>query len=253
MSRKSNFFGINVGRFTFPIIILALDILILSVITFNGEFSWNIFFNLFLIVIFAVGICSIYSVLRNYQKEHRIKSLLKRVIKEPRSPIFCDIESLRKENILIDHNGNRGRELVIEQIAKSSIDTSEFTYQKYAGQFEGFTLITLYRVLNLIIKLFPSLEGIYPKEERFSLTVKIKNCPIREQLSFFEAMIKEISENEIRIQLYNLINEFNLIQLDQAWKEILLKLESLMNLSQAPEDYIFLKDLFLLTILIRNS
>jgi hypothetical protein len=119
----------------------------------------------------------------------------------------------------------------------------------YSGQIEGFTLILINKIFNSILQLFPSLELMFPRDERLNYIKEIKTLSLENQFAIFKAMIGKNSEKEIRMQLYNVINEFKYQQLEGQWNQTLPGLENLVDLAQIFDDSKFLIDVFLLTIL----
>jgi hypothetical protein len=125
----------------------------------------------------------------------------------------------------------------------------ESPFQMYSGQIEGFTLILINKIFNSILQLFPSLELMFPRDERLNYIKEIKTLSLENQFAIFKAMIGKNSEKEIRMQLYNVINEFKYQQLEGQWNQTLPGLENLVDLAQIFDDSKFLIDVFLLTIL----
>jgi fibronectin type 3 domain-containing protein len=190
------------------------------------------------------GVCITF-VVRNYRKEEAIEALLGRV-KETNTPIFTDIEAQPFENMLMDQNQNE--ETFQDPIVPSNT-IFESPFQMYSGQIEGFTLILINKIFNSILQLFPSLELMFPRDERLNYIKEIKTLSLENQFAIFKAMIGKNSEKEIRMQLYNVINEFKYQQLEGQWNQTLPGLENLVDLAQIFDDSKFLIDVFLLTIL----
>jgi hypothetical protein len=206
---------------------------------------------IFIILGFIGGTAGIsYLVFKHYRKEKTIKSILEKVVKEPITPNYQFFEMQPLED-------TAPYRTQVQQIDQNNCDASngifDPPYQMYAGQFEGFTLVLLYRVFSFILQVFPSLELVFPREDRLNQAIKIKAFPPKEQVSFFRTLLGIVPDNEIRIELDCLIDEFKTAKVDRLWKETVPKLDNLVDLAQRLDDPNFLREVFLLTVLIRNS
>ncbi len=200
---------------------------------------------------FLWGIAGItYLVFGHYRKEKAIKSILEKMVKETITPNYQYFEIQPPGDITPSQTQ-------VRQIDQNNLDPSNGTfeplYQMYAGQFEGFTLVLLYRVFSFILQAFPSLESVFPRENRLNQVIKIKGFPPKEQVSFFQTLLSSVPENDIRMELDCLIDEFKTAKMDRIWRPTVPRLENLVDLAQTLDDPKFLIEVFLLTALIRNS
>jgi len=200
---------------------------------------------------FVVGVAGIsYLVLRRYRKEKIVKSILEKVVKEPITPDYQFFEMQPPENIALYPTQ-------IQQMDQNRIDPSNDSfnppYQMYAGQFEGFTLVLLYRMFSSILQAFPSLDSVFPRMDRLNQVIKIKAFPPKEQVSFFKTLLGCVPENEIQMELDCLLDELKTAKMGKYWKQTVPKLENLVDLTQTLDDRTFLKEIFLLIVLIRIS
>ncbi len=201
---------------------------------------------LYLIVAIVAAVGFSYLRLRSYRTEQRIKRRLDMLIKEPLTPSVSNIEAIQLENTAVSPIETHEPP---QNIIQNSIISVDSTSHQDAGEREGFILF----VFNSILTIYPTLERMFPQEERVRDLIKIKNLSLEEQLALFGYLIGKNSEKEIRIQLYKLINEFKDILLNGPWAQILPKLENFVDLAQAIGDHTILTEIFLLTLLIRNS
>ncbi|NVM31324.1 MAG: zinc-ribbon domain-containing protein, partial [Candidatus Helarchaeota archaeon] len=127
------------------------------------------------------------------------------------------------------------------------------SYQNHAGQVEGFTFLHLYGVFTAILKAFPSVAQMFPREERLNYVMELKNLPIEEQYALFNAMIARNSAHEMRNQLNYLMREFKTGETEENWVPALQKLEKFIAVALADGDRELIAELMQLSILIKYS
>ncbi|MDD1778148.1 MAG: hypothetical protein LUQ65_08245 [Candidatus Helarchaeota archaeon] len=192
-----------------------------------------------------------YLIFRYYHKEKIVKSILERVVKEPITPDYQFFEVQPPENIAPAQTQTQS---IDQNSVNPSDGTFEVSYQRYAGQFEGFTLVLLFRLLSFILHAFPSLESIFPRaEDRVTQVIKIKAFTPKEQVSFFKTLLRCVPEKEVWMELDSVMDELREARIEMHWKQTVPKLESLVGLAQTLDDRTFLIEIFLLTVLIRIS
>ncbi|NVM29212.1 MAG: hypothetical protein HWN65_10275, partial [Candidatus Helarchaeota archaeon] len=126
-------------------------------------------------------------------------------------------------------------------------------YQDFAGQSEGFKLIFLFKIFNSLLKVFPTLNELFSRENKIGYITELNVLPFEEQIDILKDLIKGNSETEIRLQLNNLMVELNTAEIEGEWEQSLPKLNYCFDLAQILDDRKFLTELFLLVIIIKCS
>lgn len=207
------------------------------------EFPW-----LFITVIGAIAGISYFTLIKikTYRKEKRINLLLKKVVREPMTSNFGDIESLTSHS--------EDPRLIIENpFEPTNFSLEYYQYQRYAGQLEGFEFTFLLRLFNSILRRFPTLnQYIEGGINKLVYLMEVKSLTYEEQISIFKDFINYNSEIEIRLQLNKLMIELNNSENRTNWEVLLPKFNYCYDLSQIVNDPEFTTDLLLMAILIKN-
>ncbi|NVM55142.1 MAG: hypothetical protein HWN66_15660, partial [Candidatus Helarchaeota archaeon] len=169
--------------------------------------------------------------------------------------LFCqkcgtEIEPLTSMYISLDNDDYQTIEYNPIDLSDSSLAPP---YQNYAGQVEGFTFLHLYGVFTAILKAFPSVSQMFPREERLNYVMELKDLPIEEQYALFNAMIARNSAHEMRNQLNYLMREFKTRKIEENWVPALQILEKFVDVALADGDRELLAELMQLSILIKCS
>ncbi|NVM54171.1 MAG: fibronectin type III domain-containing protein [Candidatus Helarchaeota archaeon] len=209
------------------------------------KFPWWVVIIIIFFGAIATSSYVVITIFQNSRKEKRIKSLLEKVIREPMSLNFGNIESLTS-------HANEPR-VIISNPFEPYNESPNFQYQDFAGHWEGFHLILLLMIFNSLLKAFPTLDRLFAGENKLMYVMELNSISHKEQISLFKSLINRNLETEIRLQLNNQMVELNTVEMNESWEQVLPKLNYCFDLSQILSDREFLTDLFLLTVLIKNS
>jgi len=207
------------------------------------EFPWQ-----FIAVIGAIAGISYFTLIKikTFRKEKRINLLLEKVVREPMTSNFGDIESLTSHS-------EDPRVIIENPFEPTNFSLEYYQYQSYAGQSEGFEFTYLLRLFNSILKKFPTLnQYMEGGMNKLVYLMEVKSLPYEEQISILKDFINKNSEVEIRLQLNNLMIELNNSENRSNWEVMLPKFNYCYDLSQIMNDPEFITDLLLMAILIKN-
>ena len=198
----------------------------------------------------AIGILNYFYVTKIYKKEQKIQDLFQRVLNRPYFSRYDIIAYSDDEYITPNYEEYSYIPPQLVEIPSNLSQTSSFNY---AGVDDGLQLFSLFSIFAGILRVFPSVERFFSRENRINYVKELEDISLEEQYALFKSILARNTSGEIINQLDKIIKEFQTEVTDARFLKILQKLEYIMELANSMPNRELLADIMLLAILIKST